>query len=216
MDEPTVAARQQAQCERMAWMPWLYHRAKPSVRAWAEPWQREIHARLTALEAVELEADCFVAPSARIFAEPNRTVEVGTRASIAAECFVHGPVTLAAEVSLNPRVYVDGGRAGVTIGPGTRVATGTHIFAFDHGLDPRAPIRDQPVRSRGIRIGADVWIGAGAGITDGVTIHDHAVVAMHAVVTRDVPEYAIVAGVPAVVVGDRRSMTPHGADPGPT
>ena len=76
MDEPTVAARQQAQCERMAWMPWLYHRAKPSVRAWAEPWQREIHARLTALEAVELSTGDRV-PCDVLFAHPpQRQVEL--------------------------------------------------------------------------------------------------------------------------------------------
>lgn len=51
----------------------------------------------------------------------------------------------------------------------------------------------------GVRIGEDVWIGAGAGVTDGVTIGEHAVVGMHAVVTRDVPAWAIVAGVPARV-----------------
>ena len=65
-------------------------------------------------------------------------------------------------------------------------------------------MREQPVRSRGIEIGADVWIGAGAGITDGVRIGDHAVVGMHAVVTHDVPPWAVVAGVPGRGVGDRR------------
>ena len=60
------------------------------------------------------------------------------------------------------------------------------------------------MRSRGIHIGRDVWIGANAGITDGVRIGDHAVVAMGAVVTKDVLDWTIVAGVPAVVIGDRR------------
>ena len=40
------------QKRRMAFMPWLYFDAPPHVRAWAEPWQRDVHARLTALEAL--------------------------------------------------------------------------------------------------------------------------------------------------------------------
>jgi acetyltransferase-like isoleucine patch superfamily enzyme len=124
--------------------------------------------------------------------------------AIAAEVFLHGPITLGHDVSINARVSMDGGRAGIEVGDGTRIATGVTVFAFDHGLDPGAEIRSQPVRSRGIVIGRDVWIGANAGITDGVRIGDHAVVGMGAVVTRDVPEWAIVGGVPARVIGDRR------------
>lgn len=190
---------------RLAWMPWLYFRAPPAVRAWAEPWQREVHARLVAREAVRLDPTCFIAPDARIFAEPKREVEVGPFAAIAAEAFVHGPVRLAAHVSLNARVTVDGGRAGVVLGEGARVASGAALYAFDHGFAPDAPVREQPVRSRGIVVGADVWIGAGACVTDGVTVGDHAVIGAGAVVTADVPPWAIVGGVPARVLGDRRT-----------
>ena len=56
-------------------------------------------------------------------------------------------------------------------------------------------------------IGDDVWIGAHCTITDGVTIGEGAVVGANSVVTRDVPAYAIVAGVPARVIGDRRKRT---------
>jgi acetyltransferase-like isoleucine patch superfamily enzyme len=189
---------------RLSWMPWLWFSMDEKLRAWAQPWQHELQARLRALEAVEIGEGCFVAPEARIFAEPRRPVRLGDRVTIAAEVFLHGPITLGHDVSVNARVSMDGGRAGIEIGDGTRIATGVTVFAFDHGLDASADIRAQPVRSRGIVIGRDVWIGANAGITDGVRVGDHAVVGMGAVVTRDVPDWAIVGGVPAKVIGDRR------------
>lgn len=49
-------------------------------------------------------------------------------------------------------------------------------------------------------IGNDVWIGDSAFIRAGVTIGDGAVIGAHSVVTKDVPPYAIVAGVPANVI----------------
>lgn len=50
-----------------------------------------------------------------------------------------------------------------------------------------------------IFIGNDVWIGEGCIIKPGVTIGDGAIVAAHSIVTKDVPNYSLVAGVPAQV-----------------
>lgn len=186
-------------------MPWLYYALKPHHRAWAEAWQREVQEELKLLETVEIAEGCFIAPEARIFAEPFRTVRIGPRCSIAANAFVHGPIELEAEVSLNARVSLDGGSAGIRIGEGTRVASGAAIYAFDHGIAPDRTIRSQRVRSQGISIGRDVWIGANACITDGVIVGDHAVVGAGAVVTKDVAPYAIVGGSPARPIGDRRN-----------
>lgn len=195
--------RQQHQ-RRLAWMPWLYFALKPRHLAWAEPWKAELQARLLAQETVQLGGGCFIAPDAAIFGEPGRPVILGDRCAIAAQAFLHGPLTLGHEVSVNAGARLDGGRKGIVIGDGTRIASGAALYAFDHGLKPDRDIKDQPVRSRGIRVGRDVWIGANACVTDGVALGDHAVVAMGAVVTRDVPDWAIVAGVPAQVIGDRR------------
>lgn len=51
-----------------------------------------------------------------------------------------------------------------------------------------------------VHIGNDVWIGDNALIMSGITIGDGAVVAAGAVVTKDVPPYAIVGGVPAKLI----------------
>jgi phosphonate metabolism protein (transferase hexapeptide repeat family) len=52
-------------------------------------------------------------------------------------------------------------------------------------------------RQKSVTIGHDVWIGHGAVVMPGVAIGNGAIVGANAVVTRDVPPYAIVAGVPA-------------------
>lgn len=61
------------------------------------------------------------------------------------------------------------------------------------------PRKSPPVTAKLTTIGNDVWIGHGAFILPGVKIGDGAVIAAMSVVTKDVPPYAVVAGVPAVV-----------------
>lgn len=51
-----------------------------------------------------------------------------------------------------------------------------------------------------VLIGDDVWIGVNAIIMDGVQIGDGAVIGANAVVTKDVPPYAVVVGVPAKII----------------
>ena len=54
-----------------------------------------------------------------------------------------------------------------------------------------------------IKIGSDCWIGEGAFLVGGIKIGNGAVVLAHAVVTKEVPDYAIVGGVPAKIIGYR-------------
>lgn len=59
--------------------------------------------------------------------------------------------------------------------------------------------------NKNINIGNDVWISAGAHILRGVNVGDGAVIAANAVVTKDVPPFAVVAGVPAKIIKFRFS-----------
>ncbi|WP_305879901.1 DapH/DapD/GlmU-related protein [Simiduia sp. 21SJ11W-1] len=190
---------------RLEHMPWLYFSLKAKHQQWAHPWQADLQCKLAALETVQFSEHCFLAPSATLFAEPGRDIIVGDRSSLAANCYLHGPIRLGKEVSINPNCRLEGGRAGIVIGDKTRIAAGCNMYAFNHGLQADTPIKDQPVSSKGIRIGQDVWVGANTAITDGVTVGDHAVIGINSTVTRDVPAYAIVAGSPARVIGDRRT-----------
>ncbi len=77
------------------------------------------------------------------------------------------------------------------------LATYTFPIFFDEwGLDAKN-IRDAWDNKGDTVIGNDVWIGYEAVILSGVTIGDGAVIGTRAVVTRDVPPYTIVGGVPA-------------------
>lgn len=57
-----------------------------------------------------------------------------------------------------------------------------------------------------IHIGEGTWIASGAIITGGVRIGNHSIIAAGSVVTRDIPDWAIAAGIPARVIGDTRKM----------
>lgn len=89
----------------------------------------------------------------------------------------------------------------VTINIGNYVAIAPEVCILAAGHDYRR--RDLPDTAASIQIEDYVWIGARSIILQGVTIGEGAVVAAGSVVSRDVPPYTIVAGVPAKVIKQR-------------
>ena len=69
------------------------------------------------------------------------------------------------------------------------------------------PIRSQPLQTKGgIVIEDDVWLGFGVIVLDGVRIGKGAVIGAGSVVTKDIPEGAIAAGIPARVIKMRSDL----------
>lgn len=83
----------------------------------------------------------------------------------------------------------------VIMGPDVKIYTRNHKF---DSLD--IPIQFQGHTDESVRIGNDVWIGANVVITPGVNVADHVIISAGSVVTKDIPAYAIVGGVPAKII----------------
>lgn len=184
-------------------MPWLYFSLKPTHRSWAEPWQQEWQNYIKCVENIKIGENCFIAPEARLFAEPGRPIIIGSNSYIAADCVLHGPITIGEHVSINHHCTLDGGTKGIFIGSHSRLAAYATLYAFNHSMAPDRFVAEQPTVSKGITLGEDVWVGAHAGIVDGVVLGDKCVVGMNAQVTKSFPPLTILGGNPATPIGDR-------------
>ena len=89
----------------------------------------------------------------------------------------------------------------IQIGRNVMIADFVSIRDTDHNYDNLdIPMIEQGIVTSPVIINEDVWIGHGAVITRGVNIGKGAIIAANAVVTKDVPEYAIMGGVPAKLI----------------
>lgn len=114
------------------------------------------------------------------FYDPNG-IEIGKDTIIGDHCFLDG-------------------RALLKIGDHVDMASQVLIYNSEHDLGKE----DFSAKVEPVEIGDYVFIGPRAIILPGVKIGKGAVVAAGAVVTKDVPEFAIVGGVPAKIIGERK------------
>ena len=94
----------------------------------------------------------------------------------------------------------------IRIGNNVMISPRVSLYAENHviaGID--IPMKEQGVTQKGIVIEDDCWIAANSIILDGVTIGRGSVVAAGAVVSKNVPPYSVVAGVPARIIKSRNN-----------
>ena len=134
---------------------------------------------------------CFESSAKNVNIEKNAdfgsggNISVGENSGIGINCKVRGPLTIGKNVMM---------------GPDCVILTSTHNFERTD-----IPMNQQGfLPKRKVTIGDDVWIGARVIILPGISIGKGSIIGAGAVVTKDVPEYAVVAGIPAKLVKYRK------------
>ena len=134
---------------------------------------------------------CSIGSGTRIgaFVEVQRDARIGANCKISSHSFVCTGVTIG---------------DGVFVGHGVMFVNDPYPSAVNEDGSLQAEGDWQPIATR---VKDRASIGSNATVLAGLTIGEGALVGAGAVVTHDVPDHAIVAGVPARVIGDRRGGT---------
>jgi acetyltransferase-like isoleucine patch superfamily enzyme len=132
---------------------------------------------------VTIRDDCVV--DSGLINNIGEKLQIGDRVGISQKCFL--------QVSGQLKIGND-----VIIGPGSSIFTENHRFT-----DASKPIREQGVSRHATEIEDGVWVGANSTILPGVKIGKNAIIAANSVVTKNVPSFTVVAGVPAKAINQR-------------
>ena len=137
-------------------------------------------------------------------------IKIGKKCAICHGAIVQGNVTMGENCSVQPYSVIVGygsptERLGeIRMGNNVRIAAHVMLVGANHIFADRdKPIRNQGLERKSIVIEDDVWIAGRVNIMCGVTIGKGSVVAAGAVVTKDVPPYSVVGGVPAKIIKER-------------
>ena len=130
------------------------------------------------------------------FVMMNVEFRTGKNISIGDYCFI------------NKGVLLDGRGGNLSIGNNVDIAQDVNVWTLSH--DPHNDLHQ--VWGAAVNIEDYVWIGSRATILPGITIGRGAVVAAGSVVTKDVPPMAMVGGVPAKIIGQRKNNLKYQLD----
>ena len=121
-----------------------------------------------------------------------------------------GDIVLEDGVNISPFCMVFSASE-VRCGRNTLIAAYTYLVGGGHDMtNTDTAIIDQERPSAGITIGYNGWIGTGVSILDGVTVGHDVVIGANSVVTKDVDDFAVAAGSPAVIRRVRQPVAASG------
>lgn len=138
---------------------------------------------------------------------PLRSMTLGPHAAISPNATFSNPERIVAgrSLSLGARCSLWAGpsRGRILIGDYVLFGPEVMVTAAGYRFNDGSPVSRQSMDEADVVIGNDVWLGTRAIVLPGARIGDGAIVAAGAVVRDEIPDLAIVAGVPAKVVGWR-------------
>lgn len=90
----------------------------------------------------------------------------------------------------------------ILLGDDILIASDVTIVSHNHGMNPESQLSymHQELSAENVTVGDGCWIGEKVQIMPGVSIGKKCIIAAGAIVTKDIPDYSIVAGVPAKVI----------------
>jgi acetyltransferase-like isoleucine patch superfamily enzyme len=139
-----------------------------------------------------------------VFKLGGMTIGKGSTLHMGCKFFNPEGVKIGLDTVIGDRVFLDG-RAPLTIGNHIDIASEAMIYNSEHDIN------DEYFRAKEEKVEIEdyVFIGPRAIILPGVRIGKGAIVGAGAVVTKDVANYQVVGGVPAVVIGERKNRNLH-------
>jgi len=123
----------------------------------------------------------------------------GAGTSIYHLSYVYGDVAVGENTWIGPYTLLDGS-GGLRIGSYCSISAGVHIYSHNT-VKWAVSAGGAPYERQATEIGDCCFLGPHSVIAMGVTVAPHCVVGAHSFVNRDVPEYSIVAGAPARLIG---------------